>query len=474
MEQKENKRINNIIAKGILLGVCLSVIIPFIVMSFYSRPCVDDYNYSSYVYHVIENGNWNVFTLLKAAIDVDKNFYNTWQGLYTSAFILALQPGIFGENVYFVGAIMLIILMVVSLYYFSKTVMRLCEADVSPWAFAFVGVSIVLIGLPEITEGLYWFNGAWNYIPFFFLTLVNMAWILNYVFRDSKWNIAYLIASVLISFTISGGNHVTSFLNILMLVVLVAAFIKRKWTTLFSLISALVGFYFMYSAPGTSIRQAAFEKQTIKATLVASIEELRSISNSYINIIWIVVAIMAIIVGGRIAKSGVLHLKTNPLFLFVISIVIECGLLCVPYYPMGNFGAGRVYNIFWLTYMLLSFINIAYLTIWTFGKGIELVGIQRVSIHLVATVLLLVLLIVPPTNYSTVKSELRSGIAQEYAEVCDSRYEQMRNANNGDVCYTKALPLSECLYFDDVTWNNDSYQNIGWREYYGVSMVVTE
>ena len=475
MGQENNKVISrNVVHRGIVIGICLAIIIPFLVMAFYSRPCVDDYNYSSYVHNVMENQNWNIFTLIKAAIDVDKQFYNSWQGLYTSAFLLALQPGIFGEKVYCIGAVVLVLFILVTLQYFCKTICKLTEADISSWMFAFVGLSIILVSMPEITEGLYWFNGAWNYIPFFFLVLVNVASLLRFVFIDSRKNVVHLIFSVFLSFVISGGNHVTAFLNILILLVMMFFLIRKKWPVIISLVSAVVGFYIMYKAPGTAIRQSAFVQPSAKDTIVASIQELRNISGSYINIVWVATMIMAVGIGVRIGKNKKVPTALNPLILFILSIIIECGVLCVPYKAMGNFGAGRVYNIIWLTYMLMSFINVSYLTMWLKDKGIGLYGMKEENLVLCIAILMLFLMIIPYSNYSMVKRELRDGTAKLYADTCDERYEQMHNAKPGDVCYTKALPLSEALYFDDVSWDNEAYQNVGWREYYGASMVLVE
>ena len=67
---------------------------------------------------MVQSGSGNLFALLKEAVCVDIRYYNSWQGLYTSAFVLALQPGILGERYYFIGAVLLMVLMAACLYYF--------------------------------------------------------------------------------------------------------------------------------------------------------------------------------------------------------------------------------------------------------------------------------------------------------------------------------------------------------------------
>lgn len=93
------------ISKYLWICMCILIlsIVPMIIISIFSRPCADDYNYAISTYHLIQSGDWNIFDLLKTAYEVDFHYYNTWQGLYSSAFILSLQPGIFGEKYYFMG-----------------------------------------------------------------------------------------------------------------------------------------------------------------------------------------------------------------------------------------------------------------------------------------------------------------------------------------------------------------------------------
>ena len=464
-------------------------------MSIYSRPCVDDYNYSADVYHLIKSGNANLVSILKTAWDVDVKFYNSWQGLYTSAFVLALQPGVFGEKHYWIGAVLLLLLIFLCVSYFADTMVKLIrnvdgtdQFSLSPLMAGLVTVAFILIGIPDITEGLYWFNGAWNYTPFFFLILVNVAWLLRYVNANKfdgkraagwkRW--IYLFLSVVLSFLISGGNHVTGFLNILVLVTLVFVVLAtswKKWPVVFSLTSAMVGFFIMYKAPGTSIRQVNFQQPEILDTMKASLFELKSLVNLYIGIQWTFLMFVAVAIGSRIVTNitgakgcprgsgrGCKRFFVNPITSILVSIAIICGILCVPYYAMGNFGQGRVYNIFWLTFMTLSFFNIIYNVVW---RGVDV----RLKLELrsfVAGALLLTVLL-SSANYTAVIRELKDGTAKSFAESCDARYEQMANAQPGEVCYAKALPMSECLYVNDVSWDNSA-----WTAYYGASLVLVE
>ena len=124
---------------------------------------------------------------------------------------------------------------------------------------------LTLNGMPSIVQGLYWFNGAWNYIPFFYLTLFNLALLIRYEFEkipQKRW----LIGSVLLSFLISGGNHVTGFLNIMLLSLGGGSFKTEKTTALsvgFGNIGVLYyGIRSRYSSPTEFFSKADCDRNT--------------------------------------------------------------------------------------------------------------------------------------------------------------------------------------------------------------------
>lgn len=220
--------------KIIAMLILAVAVIPFLMLTYYSRPCVDDYSYAVDTHALIKSGNWNIISLFCAAWKTDVRFYHEWQGLYTSAFVLALQPGILGERWYGIGGVALIALMFGLTYYFLKTIFSLLGITKNNALSATVTIVLTLNGMPNIVQGLYWFNGAWNYIPFFYLTLFNVALLLKYEFGMTPRK-RWLMGSMLLSFLISGGNHVTGFLNIMLLALgLLLTRKKKNYSALWS------------------------------------------------------------------------------------------------------------------------------------------------------------------------------------------------------------------------------------------------
>lgn len=82
------KKSNSVLVYICIIALCAFVMLPLISISVYNRPCADDYDYSILTRQVVLNSG-GIFELIKAAWQTNMNFYNSWQGIYTSAFILA-------------------------------------------------------------------------------------------------------------------------------------------------------------------------------------------------------------------------------------------------------------------------------------------------------------------------------------------------------------------------------------------------
>lgn len=451
--------------------ILAAAIIPFLLLAYYSRPCADDYTYAVETHALIQSSNWNLFSLLAAAWKTDVNFYHVWQGLYTSAFVLAFQPGIFGERWYGIGVVLLVALMFGLMCYFLKTifgVLGIQKSSVLPAAAALV---LALNGMPSIVQGLYWFNGAWNYIPFFYLTLFNVALLVRFEYEKEPKK-RWLIGSVLLSFLISGGNHVTGFLNIMLLALTLFKAPKKK-PVIFPLASALVGYLIMATAPGTAVRQNRFHKATVAGTLKAAFTESFKEIFGWVDAQW--VAAMLLVLALALAAP---HIRLKPsgkkisLLLFV-SWVVFCGILCVPYYAMGYFGEVRVANIDWLTFMLLSAVNVFYIGVFLAQNAVQINALFAAKTKVPCLLACLLLLAACPGSsvYSVLK-EFREGSARAYAAACDERYRQMEELASGDVLYTNELPNSENLRFDDVCDDLEDWRNVAWENYYGTKIIA--
>lgn len=457
--------------------ILLFSVLPMFIISLFSRPCADDYSYAINTYHLIQSGDWNILSLLKAAWDVDVHFYYTWQGLYSSAFVLALQPGIFGEQYYFVGAWILMLLLFLSLYFLTNSIAK-CFGNIArsyTIMFSLFLFVTLMQGMPSLIQGIYWFNGAWNYTFFFCMLLMNVALIIKYA--SSQKGYGALLFSTVLSFLISGGNHITAFLNILILIVAVVLLLKRKPVLFISLSSAIIGFIIMYRAPGTALRQGTEMKQGVISTIVHSVWGCYNYLCDWMNVQWIVFLLLLIPVAFYMADHSGIEinsLKLHPIIMAAIGIMFICGMLCVPYMAMGNFGEERVKNVIWFTFMILSAVNWIYFLLWS--KAWELfkkIDFKKTHMFCIMAASFLICFY-PKANVWQTTKELVLGQAAQYAVECDKRYELMEQNSGETILYVDKLPESEVLNFSDLTADVAHWSNSAWRDYYGVDMVIKE
>lgn len=466
-----------------LLGILIGMSIPIFAISFYSRPCVDDFNYSVMTHNLVKSGEGNLLSLLQTAWQVDKHFYLTWQGLYISAFLLALQPGIFGEKWYWIGTFFLILFILVVLY-IAVAILRkhLCGNVKQSFGWAVLLMVMILQGMPSPCQGLYWFNGMMNYVPFVFLVILNIALMVEVEYCGQKQReTIFLIISCIVSFIISGGNHVTSFLNILILLSIAVVWgRKKRYRAVLSLVSAIVGFFIMYFAPGTSVRQACFESVGILQTVLEGGNQCLIDIRQWTNMQWVCCILLVLPLAYQIIKANrIKQVRVHPVIILMLSLMLLAGMRCVPYFAMGSFGNGRVDNVIWMTYMVLSMVNVVYLMVWLYYKKQFVWEIDWGKQNTVWVGIMLCFLLCTSGNSHNGEStavraidELVSGRAEKFAAIFDERIILLENAPADQVLHVRGIPESELLKFDDIKDDMDNWQNSSWAIYYGISTVT--
>lgn len=102
--------------ESFLIVVCILYLIPFFIAGFYNFPAADDFVYGISVHRIVANGG-TFFDALWGALLNDIAFYNSWQGLYTSAFFNSLVPSIWGEQWYALVPFILIGSSILSIFF---------------------------------------------------------------------------------------------------------------------------------------------------------------------------------------------------------------------------------------------------------------------------------------------------------------------------------------------------------------------
>lgn len=475
----------------IILVTVLSVL-PLAVLSAYDHPSSDDYGYAVATYHDWQE-NGSVLSLIKTAAETSAEYWHTWQGLYTSAFLLALQPAIFGEGCYAItGILMLSVIFLGNILFSVYMIRHVLEGSRLAGAALGCTLSFLMIQwMPSYVEGLYWYNGAVNYVFFFALLEILVCITVSAGRTDQLKKKMFRVAGGCVAgFLLAGGNHVTAFLGILYLVLICLlgfALEKAKgyrWNALVFFVTA-GGFLFNVTSPGTAERQGHFEDrytafQSVKASLLAGLDYI----NSWIGIaliVCIVILLPVIYDTVRRYRKASGYRFPCPFLVLLFSVGGVCAMFCPPLYAMGNFGAGRLLNVVYFAFTLLAFVNVFYLCGWLQEKLVpvdrsgEEIGLSK-SWVCTACCLFVGLLLTSGNEAGAFYSVglLASGEAKIYSDEANERAEILQNSAGEDVVVAPYSELPPLLYLEDITDNKKDWRNRNVKNFYDLSSVRLE
>lgn len=336
------------------------LLLPALAVAFYARPSADDYIYAARTHAVVQQYGLDLPRLLAAAAETNQYFFENWQGLYVSGFLLAFQPAIFGNAWYGVTLLCVLIPLFFCLYGTARMVVRRLEPAQKrlPWALALLLLFAFVQGMPAPVEGLYWFNGAMNYQPYFALAVLNAGLVFSLCFarRNSlRHNLILAAAGCCVGLVIGGGHQVVGALNaLLLLLALVLCVRHRNFWPGPALVASIIGLVINVTAPGTRVRtdgfsQAGFVEAVVKSFVLAALEWIRWLDVPLLCLLVLLAFPLRRLAQSQLLPDGVFR---RPLAGIAVTFVLMWAMIFLPSYTMGGIGAGRLLNVVWMTFVL--------------------------------------------------------------------------------------------------------------------------
>ncbi|MCL2811355.1 MAG: DUF6056 family protein [Clostridia bacterium] len=239
-----------------LLVLFVLLLLPLLVIAVYAHPTYDDYTFGLHTKRAWQQTG-SLYAVLGAAAVTVRNFFYGFQGSFASTFLMALQPGVFGERFYILGPYILIGGLVAATWLFMRTVIGKQQGAALCWLVLFFSVQF----LPGADEGFFWFNGGVYYTFFYSLSLVlySMALRAHRAVTPVK-RAAIVGGACVLAIAVGGGNYVTALLSVVLLVLHTGYRCMskdRRWWISFAIFLCLVGsFLVSATAPGNAVRQA--------------------------------------------------------------------------------------------------------------------------------------------------------------------------------------------------------------------------
>ena len=245
---------------GLLFLVSL---IPLLRLSFCSHPAGDDYAYGLQA-HLAWESTHSLFQTVKAALDTVAGYYTTWQGTYASIFLMALQPAVFSQRLYFLTTFVMLGMLIAGTVFLIRVLFtRYLYLPRSIRLMLDIAVLTLCIQTPEEGKSaFFWYNGALHYVFMHSCMLFLIAFLLLFLKLERRaGKILCISAACVLSVLTGGANYVTALITpVLILMLLFFCLLARQKKALFFLLPlavTLTGLFFNVTAPGNEVRMAA-------------------------------------------------------------------------------------------------------------------------------------------------------------------------------------------------------------------------
>ncbi len=362
----------------IVLILFIGLLIPLYAVGMYAHPSVDDYYYGAETAKVWkETGSF--MEVMKASMNEMVRTYYDWQGNFSAIFLMRLQPGIFGEDCYFLTSVILISSYVVcSLFFFYTMLRKFMAAGRYTAGIISMGITFVSMQLTLVpSDAFYWFNGS-IYYTFFYCMMLLLFGLMAYIPKGKSY-FALLPLCTFISFAIGGSNFGTALFTAIILVLIsgicIYLYVKKKdmsiWTIIANAIitiACLAGLIISITAPGNTIRQLSVGGSTglVKTFLFTFAYGGYSLAD-VLSSPCIVFFVMLIPVFYQLAKRTHYSFK-YPLFVLIFTFGLYCSTGTPVFYAQGLRIPYRLMNIIYFSaYSFIGF-NLLYFCGWVSRK----------------------------------------------------------------------------------------------------------
>ena len=355
---------DKVLAALSLLALVLALI-PLYRLTLYAIPRYDDFGYGINLWKEQRYG-YGLLTIIKAGYDTALGSHYSWQGTYSSIFMMAQMPGALGFQHYFIGPVMLITSLVVSVFFMSMVLTRVyLKADVFKRIIFSVIVTLTLTEcIYTAQQGFFWYNSGVHYVFMHSMMFIMVGFMV--LLADAKKLPARILLFLIVTalaFVCAGANFVTCIQGILLLsgyivIVLIKDARKVIWY-LPAFFVYLLGLRLNLFAPGNAHRQSSYQGEGAVAAIIDSLKEGVVNAWKFSGPIVIVLMIIAIPVIFKMVQKSECQFRLPAVFT-IFSYCFYCTGYTSSFYSMGNAGLSRTWIAVCFTFQILLFANEIY------------------------------------------------------------------------------------------------------------------
>ncbi|MEF2574177.1 MAG: hypothetical protein UIQ90_00015 [Eisenbergiella sp.] len=442
----------------------------------------DDFEYGAYAHQAIEAGYGLQGALGGAAKMVAKS-YKIWQGTFSSIFLMALQPGIWGEKYYHLTPLLLIGLLLSALFFFMDSLFRkVCGAKKREVFLLFLLAAFLMTQLvPAQVSAFYWWNGAIHYTGAIAFLLYMVSFVIRAAVGTSKKKF-YITAACVAAVMVGGGNLVTALIgSVLVIYALIAVGISKRRELLKYILTpgmALASaFIINIAAPGNWIRQGN-SGEIIEYGVIGSIIKSFEVCTEYalgewIDIFWILMVLSAMPLLAKIAS----RFRFSYPLPGIVSLAAFCMLSAMytpQLYAIGEWDTGRIQNIIYDMFIIETLVLEFYWLGWiqkqnalSWDIGMTWKWYAACSAAGMAAFVLTAAADPESMTSSAVLAAVSNGEAQEYADAIQENIRKIKRSPDDELIQIQEPPQKPEIFKSNEieTWR------YGTAAYYGKNKI---
>lgn len=463
-------------------------LIPIMLLARYNYPCADDFGFSTYS-HIAWLESHSIFQVLKGAWKTVVERWLGWQGTFSSIFLMALQPSIWGDAGYHLVPWIMIGAMSLSTMFFLYTILVKLFNVRKP---VFISISMIYLifalqCMIDKTQGFFWFNGAAHYMIPHCVALILIGLLIQLI-NNHNIRIFKLILASFLAFFVGGSNYITGLTIAIIFVsaLLLLLYYKKKK----ELIILIIPFMFFITAfllntlaPGNSVRQGEMDIRpgVIKSILLSFYYCIEYVTETWFDWTYLFYILTLIpFIWEVVKKVGFRFSYRYPLLFFFYSYCILSAMFTPSLYATGIAGGGRIFNIIFLDLLLLVIGNIFYFLGWLYthipqfryvtGSCLETNTAKKYFIGLFCLITFISTLYVKVNvDYFTTSSALNSlfsGEAAAYGQETAERSRLLNISDDKDITLKLFKTQPYLLYFSDISEDPGDWKNNSMARYY--------
>lgn len=504
LENKGNQKLSKWITLRTLaifltIGYVISLV-PLLWIAKFNYPSADDYTNGSRCYHVWE-AEHSILKVLAEAFSRTIDEWLTWRGCFTSSFLSALPPNIWGEKLYFLTTwVVLLTLSLATVFFFYELLVKGFGAN----QYVSHSVSMITLfimvqcmGESGRAESFYWYSGAINYAFIHGLSLFFYGMLISIANSGSRKKGVRVIVTSVLGFLVAGGNQMTMLNGAIVLMCVIALLTASgKWKDYkkiwIPIASFYVGFVLGVIAPGNFVRAGASSGMNpIKAIFVSFYYCLDLMINQWTT--WSIILLVICMVPLFWYMAENVNFKFSYPFLVVMfGYCLVSAMATPPLFIMGNIEAGRIQGLIFLMYVPVLVLCVGYVTGWVRQRWEEVQENKKKSnrkkagyweIHscqcLVGCVIFFLfgslISVIPEPHFYTVTSaitDLRNDSAVTYGQELEERI-KLYHSKAGESLIVEPLSMQpELLFFSDIEKDSQDWKNQGVCRYYDLGSVA--